>query len=1353
MFYLQEELFQLFKTNDEIIAFVNNEMLDGIWYWDLENPEKEYLSPSFWTSLGYNPKDKEHSPKAWQSLVNPEDAQKAQELVQQHIANPAVPYEQILRYQHAEGHEVHIYCKGKVILEEGKPIRMLGLHLDISKEVEIGRDLSQVLDLNRNSFLIANLDGELITINSSWERLTGIKLEKARNTNVYQLISQSFELDFKLESLNDDSKSIHHRAVELRNQEGKRFFDFSITKKYDRIFISVHEVSEALYQEDIIRRSKRILKLISDLHKEHLLKKKPFEQEAWSRAFSTFEECIKIDLIHAIPFQELSMLENAVQKDPVSFSKGLNRNLEPEALERIDVFKEWMTANADTAFLEANSNDRKLPDGIKSYLKESEFNKALFFPIYNDGELVAVIIVNWKKQSPPNELSSLFELFSNFLSQYLSDRYLTTKKEEQAFINDYILEEVETPLAINSAKTHNHLQVNNAFCELLGYTRQELLAMKPPFDYWPKEELKLIQGSFKTAFSESQAQFELTFKHADGSLIPVRLESKVIRDPKTEEPIVVYASLKDLRAEKSMALALQSERDFSKTVLENSPFVFISLDNSLKILNLHTAGYEMFETMKVGGSLQSRFLVQGTKPEFLNERLLHFIKSSESRTEFETTCQIDENLHFDWIAIKTQERGADLMLFGIDVSERVKLERDLLQKEQYLEEAGRMAKLGSLEIDHVKQSFYHSKNAARLFDVPQGEPFMPTLLKRMPLAENQRLMNNWELHLKTQKSYTIKHMVEVKGELKYVERIVRTEFDKETGKPIITRGTIQDITERVLKENQLLAAQKELKRKNRLFRALNMVSDLFDDSANDWLKLCKKILQEISKVLEINKLAYYSVKEINGELLGTREFGFTKGQPVNLPDYAFNQLMDISLEGLGISNEVYSSLFESRGPIPRAFFPNNSPIHISFERASADSIYYYPITFDNYLIGFWVVFEQSTQREIDQDSHQLLKKLNKDLTNSNQLISTSRELKETLDFLNRSQKYARIGHFTVDLESIEFKPSEVLVDILKFDTWESFDMLNWFKRVHPEDQAELAQKHSQALDGGASYDITYRYEHQQGEYIWLEVKALIEKSSSNGSKILVGTVRDITKERSYLEQIKDQNHRLQEIAWTQSHLLRAPLARIQAILEDNLLPIKSEENKLLNEAIGEMDQVIRRIVSSTQEELKIEKELGLLNEDPIIPLDTLKDFEVIIADDDPVVQTIQSKVTQKRLGLKPQVFASGNKLIQYLKQLDEQDTNLQKLCLILLDLNMPDGDGWDVLNFLQDHEGSLRHIVAIVSSSTDQKDEERAFSYNRVVSYIEKPLNKSKIQSLLNHRLLRSVNEKLNILNLEDMNP
>lgn len=71
--YLKKELYQKFKQDSDIFEFLQEAALDGLWYWDLENPENEWLSPKFWHTLGYDSKEKTHSPSEWQELVNPKD--------------------------------------------------------------------------------------------------------------------------------------------------------------------------------------------------------------------------------------------------------------------------------------------------------------------------------------------------------------------------------------------------------------------------------------------------------------------------------------------------------------------------------------------------------------------------------------------------------------------------------------------------------------------------------------------------------------------------------------------------------------------------------------------------------------------------------------------------------------------------------------------------------------------------------------------------------------------------------------------------------------------------------------------------------------------------------------------------------------------------------------------------------------------------------------------------------------------------------------------------------------------------------------------------------------------------------
>ena len=135
MNYLRKELYQLIKTDESIFDFIQESSLDGLWYWDLENMEEEWMNPKFWTTLGYDPAEMPHKAAAWQDIIHPEDLELAKENVGKHLANPNYPYDQVVRYQHKQGHTVWIRCRGLAVRDKlGKPVRMLGAHTDITAE-------------------------------------------------------------------------------------------------------------------------------------------------------------------------------------------------------------------------------------------------------------------------------------------------------------------------------------------------------------------------------------------------------------------------------------------------------------------------------------------------------------------------------------------------------------------------------------------------------------------------------------------------------------------------------------------------------------------------------------------------------------------------------------------------------------------------------------------------------------------------------------------------------------------------------------------------------------------------------------------------------------------------------------------------------------------------------------------------------------------------------------------------------------------------------------------------------------------------------------------------------------------
>lgn len=132
--YLKIELYELIKKDPIIFKFFKNECLDGIWYWDLENPEEEWISDHFWEVLGYDPITKKHSPKEWQKIVNQKDLENWIKNYQAHLKNPSIKLSQILQYTAADGSPRWIRCRGIAIRNKfEKPIRILGTHSDVTE--------------------------------------------------------------------------------------------------------------------------------------------------------------------------------------------------------------------------------------------------------------------------------------------------------------------------------------------------------------------------------------------------------------------------------------------------------------------------------------------------------------------------------------------------------------------------------------------------------------------------------------------------------------------------------------------------------------------------------------------------------------------------------------------------------------------------------------------------------------------------------------------------------------------------------------------------------------------------------------------------------------------------------------------------------------------------------------------------------------------------------------------------------------------------------------------------------------------------------------------------------------------
>ena len=131
--YLKRDLYERMRMDTKLFDFLQQGSLDGIWFWDLEHPEHEWMSPQFWRLLGYAPETKQHLASEWHDIINPDDLLTAIANLEKHCADPRHPYDQIVRYRHKKGSTVWVRCRGIALRDErGKPIRMLGAHTDLT---------------------------------------------------------------------------------------------------------------------------------------------------------------------------------------------------------------------------------------------------------------------------------------------------------------------------------------------------------------------------------------------------------------------------------------------------------------------------------------------------------------------------------------------------------------------------------------------------------------------------------------------------------------------------------------------------------------------------------------------------------------------------------------------------------------------------------------------------------------------------------------------------------------------------------------------------------------------------------------------------------------------------------------------------------------------------------------------------------------------------------------------------------------------------------------------------------------------------------------------------------------------
>lgn len=140
-----------------------------------------------------------------------------------------------------------------------------------------------------------------------------------------------------------------------------------------------------------------------------------------------------------------------------------------------------------------------------------------------------------------------------------------------------------------------------------------------------------------------------------------------------------------------------------------------------------------------------------------------------------------------------------------DISKRKEVERNFLLNETRLNEAQRLAKVGSWELDLLTGELVWSDEIYNMFEIDKKKfsASYDAFLNAIHPDDRDKVNAAYTQSLETRKAYEISHRLKMaNGTIKYVSEKCESYFDNDN-KPVRSVGTVQDITEREVIEQKL----------------------------------------------------------------------------------------------------------------------------------------------------------------------------------------------------------------------------------------------------------------------------------------------------------------------------------------------------------------------------------------------------------------------------------------------------------------------------------------------------------------------------------------------------------------------
>ncbi|MES2689196.1 MAG: PAS domain-containing protein, partial [Bacteroidota bacterium] len=155
-----------------------------------------------------------------------------------------------------------------------------------------------------------------------------------------------------------------------------------------------------------------------------------------------------------------------------------------------------------------------------------------------------------------------------------------------------------------------------------------------------------------------------------------------------------------------------------------------------------------------------------------------------------------------------------------------------------------------------------------------------------------------------------------------------------------------------------------------------------------------------------------------------------------------------------------------------------------------------------------------------------------------------------------------------------------------------YDNHLWSRNIHKDDREEVLNDLAIALADPLTrnFEAAFRYIKANGEIAYVQHRGILIRNDEGTAIRAIGAMIDVTELQEKISEIETRNKKLKNIAWTQSHLVRAPLAKLIGLIKlvenkDVATSDYAELSKILSYIVSsayQLDEIIKDIVKKTE---------------------------------------------------------------------------------------------------------------------------------------------------------------------------